>query len=123
MKYIKQFGIILLMSFVGEVLHYCMPLPIPASIYGIVLMFLGLSFHIIPIESVKETGDFLVEAMPLMFIPAAVGLIDSWKIIKPSCLQYIIITVVSTIAVMAMSGRITQSIIRRRSKKEEQTHE
>ena len=75
MKWMKQFGIILLVSFVGEVLEKWIPLPIPASIYGIILLFLCLKLRIIPHESVHETGKFLIEIMPLMFIPAAVGLL------------------------------------------------
>ena len=123
MKYIKQFVIIIFISFVGEILHFCIPFPIPASIYGIVLMFLCLTFHIIPLEKVRETGNFLVEIMPIMFIPAVVGLLDSWKIIRPSCVQYIVITVVSTVVVMAISGKVTQGIIYFETKKEEKVHE
>ena len=78
MKYIKQFSIIITVSFLGEVLHALLPLPIPASIYGLLLMLAGLCCHIIPMDEVKETGKFLVEVMPLMFIPAAVGLTESW---------------------------------------------
>lgn len=116
MKYVKQFGIILLISFSGEILHYLLPLPVPASIYGIIIMFWGLQFKLIPLEEVKDAGKFLIEIMPLMFIPAAVGLIESWSIIKPSFLQYIIIAVVSTIAVMAVSGKVTQTAVRHNRK-------
>lgn len=119
MKYIKQFCIILVISFMGEILHFFIPFPVPASIYGIVLMFLCLSVHIIPLEKVRETGNFLIDIMPIMFIPAAVGLLDSWNIIRPSCVQYIVITVVSTIVVMIISGRITQGIIRYEAQREE----
>ena len=42
MKYVKQFFIILLISFVGELFKYLIPLPIPASIYGMVILFIGL---------------------------------------------------------------------------------
>ena len=72
MKYLKQFGIIIGISFVGEILHRVIPLPVPASIYGIVLLFVLLESKILPIDSVRETGKFLVEIMPVMFIPAAV---------------------------------------------------
>ncbi|MBO5056514.1 MAG: CidA/LrgA family protein [Eubacterium sp.] len=122
MKYLKQFGIILLISFLGEILHYMIPLPVPASIYGIIIMFLGLQFKLIPLSEVKDTGKFLIEIMPLMFIPAAVGLTESWSIIRPSILQYTIITAVSTIAVMAVSGKVTQLAIRR-SKKAVKEHD
>ena len=116
MKYIKQFAIILAVSFIGEILHALIPLSIPASIYGIILLFLALEFKIIPIESVRETGIFLVEIMPIMFIPAAVGLLETWDIIRPSIAAYLIITVISTITVMAASGKITQFIIKRKKK-------
>lgn len=112
MRYIRQLGIILFLSFIGELLNTTIPLPIPASIYGLILMFTCLKLQVIPTEAVKETGTFLIEIMPLMFIPAAVGLLDAWNIIQAGWLSLIAITVVSTIAVMAVSGYVTQSIIR-----------
>ena len=56
-------------------------------------------------------GKFLIEIMPAMFIPAAVGLMESWTIIKPSLVQYLVVIVISTIIVMAVSGLVTQKII------------
>ena len=112
MKYIKQFAIIITFSFAGEVLRALLPLPVPASIYGLVLMLLGLVLHIIPLDSVKDTANFLVEVMPLMFIPAAVGLTESWDRISPIFWKLIIVTAVSTVLVMAISGRVTQFVIR-----------
>ncbi len=82
MKYIKQFGIILAVTFAGEVLKYMIPLPVPASIYGLLLLFLLLTFRLVKLEQVKEAGLFLIEIMPLMFIPAAAGLVTSWTQIK-----------------------------------------
>ena len=115
MKYIRQFGIILAVSFIGETLNAVIPLPVPASIYGIVIMFICLKTGIIPVESVRETSMFLIEIMPLMFIPAAVGLVTSWDMMKSSLVPYIVITVVSTVAVMAVSGIVTQMIIRNKN--------
>lgn len=119
MKFIKQFGIIIAISFLGELLNYLIPLPIPASIYGLIIMLLCLQTKVIKIRSVKETGTFLIDIMPLMFIPAAVGLISSWDIIKPNLLPYLIITVVSTFLVMLISGHTTQTILRYGRKKAE----
>ena len=42
MKYIRQFGIILLITFIGEIMHELIPIPVPAGIYGIVLLFTAL---------------------------------------------------------------------------------
>ncbi len=118
MKYVKQFGMILLISFIGEILHEVLPLPVPASIYGIVLLFLCLECKVIQVSAVKETSSFLIEIMPIMFIPAAVGLIDSWEIIKTAWVPYLVITAVSTVLVMAVAGRVVQSVMRRSEKKE-----
>lgn len=114
MKYLKQFMIILSISLMGEILHAILPLPIPASIYGIILLFVLLVSGRLSLDQVKETGKFLVEIMPVMFIPAAVGLMESWDVIRPSWLTYILVTVISTILVMGISGVVTQQIIRRK---------
>ena len=122
MKWMKQFGIILLISFVGEILEKWIPLPIPASIYGIILLFLCLKLNIIPYEAVHETGKFLIEIMPLMFIPAAVGLLETWDVIAPAWLEYVAVTVISTWVVMIVSGRVTQFVIRRKRKDVQESH-
>lgn len=119
MKYLKQFGIIVLLSFIGEIIHELIPLPIPASIYGIIILFLCLEFKVISVDSIKEVSSFLIEIMPVMFIPAAVGLIDSWQMIKLAWLQYTVITVVSTFAVMLAAGKAVQFVRQRMEKKEE----
>lgn len=111
MKFMKQFGIILTISFLGEVLRYIIPLPVPGSIYGLLLMLTALKLKIIPLCLVRETGKFLIEIMPMMFIPAAVGLLDSWDTLKTIFIPVIIITFVSTVIVMAVTGRVTQHVI------------
>ena len=105
MKYVRQFLIILVISFIGELLRYYIPLKIPASIYGLVLLFAALELRIIKLESICETSRFLIEIMPLMFVPAGVGLLSSWAIV-----------LISTIIVMAVSGKVTQGVIRMEKK-------
>ena len=56
MKLLKQFLIILAISFVGEILKYLLPLPVPASIYGMVILFIGLLTGLIPLNSVRSAG-------------------------------------------------------------------
>lgn len=104
MKYVKQFGIILLISFAGEALNYLLPLPVPASIYGLVLMFLCLQLRVFRLEDVRDTALFLIEIMPLMFIPAATGLMTSWGIIRAKLFAYLAIAVITTVLVMVVSG-------------------
>ena len=118
MKYVRQFTIILVVSFIGELLNYLIPLPVPASIYGLVIMLISLLTGVIPLHAVRDTGRFLVEVMPLMFIPGAVGLLESWGVLRPIWAPVLAITVVTTVAVMAATGRITQGIVRMGQKKE-----
>lgn len=96
-----------------------LPLPVPASIYGLVLMLLALVMGIVKIEQVKDTAIFLIEIMPVMFIPAAVGLLDSWSVLRPTIVPVIVITVLTTIIVMVVTGRVTQNVIRKGREKEE----
>lgn len=117
MKYLSQFGIILAISFVGEVLNRIIPLPIPASIYGMVLLFVGLLSGVVKLSSVKDTGKFLIEIMPLLFIPATVGLIESWALMQDFLVAIVVISLVSTVVVAVVAGRITQFIINRKTKK------
>lgn len=112
MKYIRQFLIILLISFLGEVLKIVLPLPVPASIYGLILMLAALELKLIKLDSVKETGKFMIEIMPMMFIPAGVGLLEAWGKLSPVVLPVVLIVVVSTVLVMGVSGRVTQFVIR-----------
>ena len=111
MKFVKQFMIILAISFVGEALHSLLPLPVPASI--------GLQTGILPLSAVDEAGGFLIEIMPMLFIPAGVGLMVSWGALKPVILPISIIIVVTTILVMGVSGRVAQFILKREDKKHE----
>lgn len=109
--------IILAFSFLGEVLHQVLPLPIPASVYGLVFMLAALMTGVLKLHQVKEASAFLIEIMPVMFIPAAAGLIDSWGILQPVIVPIGIITVVTTVFVMAVTGLVTQGIIRKGKKK------
>ncbi len=117
MNFVIQFLVIVAFSFVGELLHYFIPLPIPASIYGIILLFFALEFKVVKVSDIREVSSFLIAAMPVMFIPAAVGLMASWGIVKESLLQYLTVTVVSTFVVMAVSGLVTQAVIRKGKRK------
>ena len=119
MKDIKQFLIIIAISFIGELLKFWLPFPIPASIYGMAILFTGLMTGIIEIDDVRETGKFLIEIMPVMFIPAGVGLMTSWGLLKPIFVPVCIITVVTVITVMAATGRASQWIIKMNNKEED----
>lgn len=117
MKYFRQFCIIIVISCLGEVCHFWLPLPIPASIYGLLLMLAALCTRLIPLDSVKDAGKFLIDIMPVMFIPAAVGLLESWGVLRPMLIPLLVIVPVTTILVMVISGRVTQWVIRKEKRR------
>lgn len=117
MKYLRQFAIILFVSLLGELLRILIPLPIPASVYGLVLMLVALTTGMLKVHQVKVAADFLIEIMPVMFIPAGVGLLDSWPALRSVWIPVVLITLLTTIIVMAVTGQVAQKIIRKEEKK------
>lgn len=112
MKYLKQVSIIFAFTFISEILNRIIPLPIPASIYGLVFLFLCLEFKIIKIDQIKDTADFLLAILPIMFVPSSVGFIKALPLMKKYGIQFLIIGVSTTFLVMIVSGLITQLILR-----------
>ena len=119
MKILRQFGLILAITFAGEVLKALLPLPIPASIYGMVIMLVGLVSGLLRLEDVQDVGDFLIEIMPILFVPAGVGLMDSWGTMKALLLPSVVMLVVVTVLVIVVTGRVTQVLIRQKKGKHE----
>jgi Putative effector of murein hydrolase LrgA len=119
MKNLCGLGIILLISFIGEMANYLLPLPIPGSIYGLILLFILLQARVIPLEMIKAVSSFLIEIMPVMFVPATVKLMESWGILAPRIFSFSIVTIVSTIVVMVVAGKVVQRILDERGGNDE----
>lgn len=118
MKYVKQFAIIALMTFLGEFFNYLLPLPVPASIYGMLLLFVCLQTGIIKLSQIEETADLLLNVMPIFFISPTVSLMSSISVMKDSLLAVFLISIISTAVVMAVTGVVSQAVIRHGKKEE-----
>lgn len=116
MKYLPQFLIIMGFTLVGEALQRIIPLPIPASVYGIVLLFSALSFKLVKLEQVKEAGGFLTSILPLLFVSPAVGILENWALIKDALLPIVLLVLASTVITFAISGKITQVMMQKGGK-------
>ena len=112
MKYIKQVFIIFGITMAGEVLNAILALPVPSGVYGLFLMLLGLCTKVIKVSDVEDVGNFLLDTMPMMFIPVSVGLIESYGAMKAVLVPLFAISVISTIIVMVVTGKMTELIIR-----------
>lgn len=114
MKFLHQIFWIILFSCFGELCRFLIPYPIPASIYGMVLMFIALATKLLPLEEVKETGNFLVSFLPVLFIAPTVNIMACWDAIKNQIWVIALVIIVPTILTFGVSGLITQWFIRRR---------
>ena len=110
MKYICQLGIILGVSFAGEALAWALPLPIPASVWGLVVMLALLILRVIKPEHIRDTAEYLISLMPLMFVPPTVGLMQSWGLLPDNWLSFLIAVTVITAIVMAVTGLVAQRV-------------
>ena len=123
MKYIKQFAIIMVISFIGECVKALLPFKIPASVYGLVIMLIALMTGIVKLDAVKDTAEFFVQTMPVMFVPPTVGLLAVWPLFKDIVVPFCVVCAITTIIVMVVTGHMSQFIIRltKRKKKSEES--
>ncbi len=117
MRFIKQLGIILGIAGIGEGMRYLIPLPVPGSIYGLLLLLVLLILKVIKLEQVEQTGKFLIEIMPVMFIQPAAGIIKSWGQIEEMLVPLCVMIPVSTCLVLAVTGKVTDKIFNRKEGK------
>ena len=110
MKYIKQLLWILLFSGIGELLQAVIPLPIPAAIYGLVLLLIALCTGLLKPVHIADTANFLIGIMPLLFVAPAAKIMAYWGVIKENWLPIIAITVISTFVVFAVAGLVTKLV-------------
>lgn len=111
MKYLTQFFWILLFCALGEVLAAVIPFPIPAAIYGLVLLFLALSFKIIRLEQVSDTARFLIRVMGVFFVSPVVNILAYWGVIAPNLGAICVIILVTTVLVFGISGLVTKALL------------
>ena len=119
MKYLSQFLRITAFTLVGEVLQRLIPLPVPASVYGLLLLFTALCTGVVKLEQVKDAAGFLISILPILFVPTAVGILDNWAMIKADVIPILLLALLSTVVTFSIAGRITQSLGKKEEKKDE----
>lgn len=117
MKLVFEFARIAAFCFVGEVCHLVLPLPIPASVYGLMLLA-ALRFGVVKLEQVRTAALFLTGIFPLLFVPAAAGVMDLWADLQAMLVPVLLALIPITILVMTVSGCVTQRLAERKEKKQ-----
>lgn len=113
MKYIKQLLIILAFTLSGEVLAKVIPFPIPAAIYGFVLLFLALCTGALKKEHIDQTAKLLIACLGLFFVAPAVNILTYWNVIQPALVPICVIVLSSTFVVFTVAGLVTQALHRK----------
>ena len=108
MNHLRQFGLVLLFSLLGELCRFLIPFPIPASIYGMVLLFAAMSLKIVKSAQVRDAGGFLTSVLPVLFVAPAVNLIDCWDQMRKAVVPLAVIVLVSTVLTFGVSGVVTK---------------
>lgn len=116
MKYLTQFLRILAFTLAGELLQRLVPLPIPASVYGLVLLFGALNTGLVKLEQVKDAGGFLISILPILFVSPAVGILDNWGAIRGALIPILVLTLLSTVLTFGIAGRATQAMMGKEEK-------
>ena len=114
MKYLKQLLIIIAFSLAGEALQALIPLPIPAAIYGLVLLLIALCTGCLKADAIADTARVVISIMPLLFVAPAVKILKNWNVIAPNLVPIGVIMVVSTFIVFIVAGIVTQLLLRRK---------
>lgn len=117
MKYLHQAAILAAITFAAELLKFLLPLPIPASIYGLIMLFLLLKTGLLKLNQIQDVGDLLLELMPLLLVPASVSFVTALETIQAMLLPVLIMGFLGTMAVMAATGRMAQHFVRKGEKK------
>lgn len=111
--YLKQSAWIFGFTLLGETLHRLLPLPIPAAVYGLVLLFVALCLKLVKVEQINKVSDFLLTILPILFVSPAVNLLESWGIVAPHVIPIVLLVVSSTILVFAVAGVVSQLFCRK----------
>lgn len=113
MKLLKQIGIVLAISLLGNILSQILKIPIPGTVMGMILLFIALSFNIIKEEQIDEFSELLLLNIAFLLIPPGVGLLRSIDSIAKSWVKILIVVIVSTIITMGVTGLVVQFMIKK----------
>ncbi len=116
MKLLRQFLIILIICFIGEVLNKVVHVPLPGSIIGMILLFILLITGVIKLEMIDEISKFLLDHLAFFFIPSGVGLLAYFGILSRNLIPILVICLVTTVLVMVVTGLTVQLIKGRKAR-------
>ena len=116
MKIICQIGILFALCWVSQIVEWLLPIPFPASVIGMVLLFALLWAQVLRVDHIREKSDFLLGNMAFFFLPAGVSILNYADVLRSTAVQLVLIcllTTVITFGVTALSVRVTMALLER----------
>lgn len=116
MKIFREALIILCIYLLGEVISKGLSLPVPGNIIGMIILLLLLCTNVIKVNKIDTISSFFLDHLAFFFIPAGVGLLTSFDIIKSSLIQILLICIICTSIVITITGLVVQALVKFRKK-------
>lgn len=96
--------------FLGSAVKAIVPIPIPAAMVGLLLLFLGLLVGIVKLEWVEQGGNWLLAELLLFFIPSAVGIVNYEEMLSWQGLKSVLLIGLSTFIVISSTAFIAEKL-------------
>lgn len=112
MKIIYQIGIIFTLCWASEIIEGLLPFSFPASVIGMILLFILLTFRVLKVEHIREKSDFLLSNMAFFFIPAGVSIINYFDVLKGNVGKLLLICFLTTILTFATTAWTIRGVLR-----------
>ncbi|AJC65978.1 CidA/LrgA family protein [Dickeya oryzae] len=113
-QYLRAFALIYLCLFIGNAISALLPITIPGSILGMLVLFALLASQILPSRWVKPGCQLLIRYMALLFVPIGVGVMNYYDVVRDQFGPIVVSCLVSTFVVMTVVGYTTQMMHRDR---------
>jgi len=117
MKILKELTIVLLITFLGEVLSRGLSLPLPGTVVGMLLLLICLLLKVIKVDSLQSISTYMLDNLAFFFLPAGVGIISSFDLLKGNTIKILFIIFISTFVVLVVTGYTVQVLISLQKKK------
>jgi len=121
MKILVQIGIVFLLVACADVLSRLLPIAIPVSVVGILLLMSCLMLKIIKTSQIEDIANFFMQNMGFFFIAAGVSILGKYELIKNILFQYSIVTLISTLLTFATTGIAVKLVLHLQNKMRKNT--
>lgn len=101
-------AVILLIS---KIIESFIPIPMPASVIGLVLLFIALCTGIVKLGQIESVGTALTNNISFLFVPAGISVINSLPILSQSPVLIILLIIISTILLLISTGFASQLLV------------